>query len=79
MANIAKGTFRPHTALSNMALAYFQNASNYFAKSIFPICPVLQSSDSYYIFDKEDLLRDDWQRKPAYGESGSAVRAYGYL
>lgn len=67
MANIAKGTFRPHTALSNMALAYFQNASNYFAKSIFPICPVLQSSDSYYIFDKEDLLRDDWQRKPAYG------------
>lgn len=65
---IAKGTFRPHTALTNMAQAYFQNAANYFAKAIFPICRVQQSSDLYYIFDKEDLLRDDWQRKPAYGQ-----------
>lgn len=65
---IAKGTFRPHTALTNMAQAYFQNAENYFAKAIFPICRVQQSSDIYYIFDKEDLLRDDWQRKPAYGQ-----------
>ena len=24
-ADIAKGAFRPHTALSNMALAYFQS------------------------------------------------------
>ena len=29
-AEIAKGVFRPHTALTNMALAYYQNASNYF-------------------------------------------------
>lgn len=66
-AMIAKGTFRPHTALTNMALSYYQNAANYFAKAIFPICRVQLSSDSYYIFDKEDLLRDGWQRKPAYG------------
>lgn len=66
-AQIAKGTYRPHTALTNMAQAYYQNASNYFAKAIFPICRVNQSSDNYYIFSKEDLLRDGWQRKPAYG------------
>ena len=65
---IAKGNFRPHTALSNIALSYFQNASNYFAKAIFPICRVSQSSDNYYIFSKEDLLRDGWNRKPAYGQ-----------
>ena len=35
-AEIAKGVFRPHTALTNMALAYYQNASNYFAKALFP-------------------------------------------
>lgn len=64
---IAKGRFRPHTALTNMAMAYYQNASNYFAKAIFPICRVSQSSDNYYIFNKEDLLRDGWQRKPEYG------------
>lgn len=72
-ASIAKGTFKPHTALTNMALAYYQNAANYFAKAIFPICRVQQSSDSYYIFNKEDLLRDGWTRKPAYGTTMPVV------
>jgi len=67
-SQIAKGQFRPHTALTNMALAYYQNAANYFAKAIFPICRVSLSADSYYIFDKEDLLRDNWAKKPAYGK-----------
>lgn len=67
-AQIQKGAFRPHTALTNIALSYYQKSSNYFAKAIFPICRVSQSSDSYYIFSKEDLLRDGWQRKPAYGK-----------
>ena len=72
-ADIAKGAFRPHTALSNMALAYYQSDARSFAKTIFPICPVSLSSDNYYIFDKEDLLRDNWQRKPAYGKVDPAV------
>lgn len=72
-ADIAKGAFRPHTALSNMALAYFQSDDKAFAKTIFPICPVTLSSDNYYIFSKEDLLRDNWRRKPAYGKVDTAV------
>lgn len=72
-AQIAKGAFRPHTALTNMALSYYQNAANYFAKAIFPVCPVSLSSDNYYIFNKEDLLRDNWQRKPAYGKVMPAI------
>ncbi len=36
-ADIAKGAFRPHTALSNIALAYFQSDANSLAKTIFPI------------------------------------------
>lgn len=72
-AQIAKGEFRPHTALTNMAMAYYQNAANYFAKAIFPVCRVSLSSDNYYIFDKEDLLRDSWQRKPEYGQVMPAV------
>lgn len=65
---IAKGAFRPHTALSNMALNYFQNFNNYFARGIFPIVRVRQSADNYYRWTLEDLLRDSWQRKPAYGK-----------
>lgn len=72
-ADIAKGAFRPHTALSNMALAYYQSEAKSFAKTIFPVCPVSLSSDNYYIFDKEDLLRDNWHRKPAYGKVDTAV------
>lgn len=72
-ADIAKGAFRPHTALSNVALAYFQADSKAFAKTIFPICPVSLSSDNFYVFNKEDLLRDNWHRKPAYGSVNPAV------
>lgn len=70
---VAKGVFRPHTALTNMALAYYQNTSNYFAKAIFPVCRVPLSSDIFYIFNKEDLLRDGWQRKPEYGTTMPVV------
>lgn len=69
---IAKGTFRPHTALTNMAVSYYQDDANHFARAIFPVLPVRQSSDNYYIFRKEDLLRDSWQRKPAYGHVAPA-------
>ena len=72
-ADIAKGAFRQNTALSNVALAYYQSDANSFAKTVFPICPVTLSSDNYYIFDKEDLLRDNWHRKPAYGKVDPAV------
>lgn len=72
-SEIAKGAFRPHTALTNMALAYYQNAANYFAKALFPTCPVDLSSDNYYEFSKEDLLRDNWSRKPAYGKVDPTV------
>lgn len=72
-ADIAKGVFKPHTALSNMALAYYQSEEKSFAKTIFPVCPVTLSSDNYYVFDKEDLLRDNWHRKPAYGKVDTAV------
>lgn len=40
---------------------------------MFPVCPVGLSSDNYYVFDKEDLLRDNWSRKPAYGSVDPAV------
>ena len=70
---ISKGYIKPHTALTNMAMAYYQNAANYFAKTLFPICPVQLSSDNYYVFDKEDLLRDNWQRKPESGTVSPAV------
>lgn len=65
---IAKGTFQPNIYLTNMSMAYFQDASRYVAKSIFPICPVQLSSGMYYKFSKADLLRDNVGRKPQFGK-----------
>lgn len=65
---IAKGAFQPNIYLTNLSMAYFQEASRYVAKDIFPICPVQLSSARYYIFSKEDLLRDNVSRKPQFGK-----------
>ena len=68
MYDIQKGSFKPNIYLTNLAMAYFQDASRYVAKSIFPICPVQLSSARYYVFPKEDLLRDNVRPKPQFGK-----------
>lgn len=69
---IAKGSFQPNIYLTNLSMAYFQQASRYVAKAIFPICPVQLSSANYYTFSKEDLLRNNVARKPAFGKVAPA-------
>lgn len=73
---IAKGKFDPNIRLTNMAMAYFQSLENRPAKSLFPILPVPLSTASYYIFSKEDLLRDNVQRKPQFGKVNPAQIAH---
>lgn len=70
---IAKGTWKPHIYLTNMATAYFAAATDYVAKQIFPIVPVPLSSSYYYQFSKEDLARDDMSRKPQFGKVTPAL------
>lgn len=70
--DIAKG-WRPKLYLSTMAMAFFQAPGVHFAKDIFPICPVSLSSGQYYIFNKEELAKDQVQRKPAFGKVAPAV------
>ncbi len=71
-AQIAKGAFKPNIYLTNMSMAYFQDASRYVARAIFPICPVQLYSANYYIFDKASLLRDNVSRKPQFGKVSPA-------
>lgn len=70
--SIRKGAFKPNIYLTNLSMAYFQDASRYVAKNIFPICPVQLSSARYYKFSKADLLRDNVQRKPQFGQVAPA-------
>lgn len=70
-ARIVKG-WTPNRYLTNMSMAFFANASDYVATSIFPICPVDLSTGYYYIYNKGDLARDHVHRKPKFGKVAPA-------
>lgn len=56
-------------ALTNMSVAYMQDASNYIADRVFPIVPVKRQADLYYIYNTGDFLRDEAQVRGAASES----------
>jgi len=45
-------------SLTNISIAYAQDAKNFVADKVFPIVPVAKQSDLYWVYDKGDLLRD---------------------
>ena len=70
--DIAKG-WRPNYYLTNMAMSYFQTPGMNVAPSIFPILPVQASTGNYYIFNKEEIAKDQVKRKPKFGAVQPAV------
>ncbi|MFG6348966.1 MAG: hypothetical protein K1W15_09650 [Lachnospiraceae bacterium] len=70
-ARIAKG-WKPNRYLTNMGMAFFADAGDYVATSIFPVCPVSFSTGYYYIYNKGDLARDNVARKPKFGKVAPA-------
>ncbi len=56
-------------ALTNMSVAYIQDASNFVADKIFPVMSVTRQSDLYYIYKREDFLRDEARERGAISES----------
>ena len=72
-ADIAKGVFKPHIYLTNLSMAYFQEAAGYISKRLFPIVPVPLSTAKFYEFDKGDLTRLSVGRKPEFGHVAPGV------
>lgn len=56
-------------ALTNISVAFMQDASNYIADKVFPTIPVKRQSDLYYIYNTGDFLRDEAQVRGAATES----------
>lgn len=56
-------------ALTNISVAYMQDASVFVADKIFPIVPVQKQSDLYFVYRKEDFFRDEAQERAAGSES----------
>lgn len=47
--------------LTNISVAYMQRAENFIADKVFPIVPVDKQSDKYFVYTKNDWLRDEAQ------------------
>lgn len=56
-------------ALTNMSVAYLQDATNFIADKVFPIVPVRRQSDVYYQYSKADFMRDEAALRGAGTES----------
>lgn len=56
-------------ALTNISVAYLQEASAFIADKVFPVVPVRRQSDLYYIYDKGDFMRDEAKIRAAATES----------
>lgn len=55
--------------LTNISVAYIQQASNFAAANIFPVVPVEHASDLYLVYPKGAFFRDDVQARAYGGES----------
>lgn len=57
--------------LTNVSVAYIQQASNYVSDQVFPTVPVEKQSDRYFSYSKADFFRDDAKiRAPATESAG---------
>jgi hypothetical protein len=56
-------------ALTNMSVAYLQEASAFIADKVFPVVPVKRQSDLFYVYNKGDFMRDEAQVRGAGTES----------
>lgn len=56
-------------AMTNVSVAYLQDASAFIADKVFPIVPVRRQSDLYYVYNKGDFMRDEAQVRGAGTES----------
>jgi len=56
-------------ALTNISVAYMQDASAFIADKVFPIVPVKRQSDVFYIYNKGDFMRDEAKQRGAATES----------
>jgi hypothetical protein len=61
-----------NTPLTNISVAFLQNATNFIAGSVFPNVPVMFRSDRYYTFDRGYFNRDEAQERAPGAESAGS-------
>ena len=60
-------------ALTNISVAYVQDASNFIASQVFPTIPVEHASDKYFIYTQDDFFRDEYLAHAVEGKCPAGV------
>ena len=69
------GDVHVNTPLTNISIAFVQNASNFVAARVFPNIPVSKQSDRYYTYDRGEFNRDEMvERAPGTESSGGGYK-----
>src|SRR5512135_1732948 len=58
--------------LTNFSIAYYQQASNFIATQAAPVVPVERQTAPYYVFPKNDAMRDEMQPRANGDESAGS-------
>lgn len=71
MPQPVNGDVHVNGPLTNISVAYVQSASSFIASRAFPVVPVSKQSDLYFVYSREDFLRDEARpRAPATESAG---------
>jgi hypothetical protein len=67
--NPTPGDVHVNAPLTNISIAYLQNAANFVASRVFPNIPVSKQSDRYYTYERGDFNRDEMKERAPSTES----------
>jgi len=71
--NVSANTVHVDQLLSNVSVAFQQDASNFVASRAFPIVPVSKQSDKYVVIPRGDFNRDEMQKRADAAQSAGAT------
>lgn len=69
------GDVHVNTPLTNISIAYMQDANNFISHKVFPNVPVKKQSDRYYVYDRGEFNRDEMEdRAPGTESAGGSYK-----
>ena len=61
-----------NAALTNISIAFIQQAQDFIADRVFPVVPVQKQADAYFIYDRGDWFRSEARRRAPGTESAGS-------
>lgn len=73
----SRGDVHVNTPLTNVSIAFLQDASKFVAGRVFPQIPVAKQSDAYFTYDRGEFNRDEMEERAPGTESAGGTYTIG--